>query len=93
MIVVHLPRALGERVGCPKTLELDESGLGDLGALIRHLDGRFPGIWSAFTEADGALRPHLAVYVGRQDARQSGGLNTPLEAGADVWFLEAVSGG
>ena len=42
---------------------------------------------------DGRLRPHVNVFVGRESVRYTGGLDTPVEDGAEVAILPAVSGG
>jgi molybdopterin converting factor small subunit len=39
------------------------------------------------------LRPHVNVFVGREDIRWSGGLGTPLADGSEVVILPSVSGG
>jgi molybdopterin synthase sulfur carrier subunit len=41
----------------------------------------------------GRLRPHVNVFVGRESVRYTGGLDTPIEDGAELAILPAVSGG
>jgi sulfur-carrier protein len=39
------------------------------------------------------LRPHVNVFVDREDIRWSGALDTPVPDGAEVIVLPSVSGG
>jgi molybdopterin converting factor small subunit len=39
------------------------------------------------------LRPHVNVFVGREDIRWSGGLDAGLPEGAELVVLPSVSGG
>jgi molybdopterin converting factor small subunit len=41
----------------------------------------------------GALRRHVNVFVNGEDVRRGAGLETPVDAGAVVHVLPAVSGG
>ena len=91
MIRVHLPRDLAQEMGASPTLQLEPEP--DVGAVIRALEARFPGIERRLTEADGKLRPHLAVFVDETDSRRTGGVAAAVADGSEVWVLRAVSGG
>ena len=52
-----------------------------------------PGLRDRVLTESGRLRPHVNVFVGRDSVRYTGGLDTPLEDGAEVAILPAVSGG
>jgi molybdopterin synthase sulfur carrier subunit len=39
------------------------------------------------------VRPHVNVFVGTESIRFTGGLNTPVPDGAEIWIVPAVSGG
>jgi sulfur-carrier protein len=41
----------------------------------------------------GALRRHVNVFVDGEDVRRGAGLDTPVDGGAVVHVLPAVSGG
>jgi molybdopterin converting factor small subunit len=41
----------------------------------------------------GAVRPHVNVFVGPESIRFTGGLDTPVSDGAEISILPAVSGG
>lgn len=91
MIRVHLPRDLAEEFGAAATLALDPEP--DVAAVIDRLECLFPGVRQRLVEADGQLRPHLAVFVGEADARRAGGAAAAVPDGAEIWVLRAVSGG
>ena len=41
----------------------------------------------------GEVRPHVNIFVDGEDVRFSGGLDTPVGDGAEVFLIPAVSGG
>jgi molybdopterin converting factor small subunit len=57
------------------------------------LRSRLPGVYDRILTETRELRPHVNVFVGREDIRWSGGLDTPLPAGSEVVVLPSVSGG
>jgi hypothetical protein len=90
VITVHLPSDLGRTYGLSATVALGD--VPTLGDVFRHLDGLAPGLLRSLTEADGAVRPHLAVFVaGQRLPRATAAL--ALAPDAEVWVLRAVSGG
>lgn len=52
-----------------------------------------PAVYDRILTERRELRPHINVFVGRDDIRWSGGLGTPLPEGSEVVVLPAVSGG
>jgi molybdopterin converting factor small subunit len=54
---------------------------------------RYPGVYERVCTEVGALRPHVNVFVGRDDIRWTGGLETPVREGSEVIILPSVSGG
>jgi sulfur-carrier protein len=44
-------------------------------------------------DEQGRVRPHVNVFVGAESIRDTGGLETPLAAGAELHIIAAVSGG
>lgn len=71
--------------------EVEGSG-STLDALIKDLDGRYPGLADRLLE-DGRLRRFVNVYLNDEDVRFLAGLETPLSDGDDVTILPAVAGG
>ena len=78
----------------------DGSGVIDVGATVGTVAGAFdalrrrlPAVYDrVFTERS-ELRPHVNIFVGRDDIRWSGGLDTPVGDGAEIVILPSVSGG
>ena len=92
MITLRLPRDLAELMGGVDAVQRLPAA-GTLGELLRLLDARVPGILSRICEPGGRIRSHLNVFVGEENARLKGGLATRLADGAEVWVIQAVSGG
>ncbi len=52
-----------------------------------------PGIRDRVTNEQGRVREHINVFVGREDIRYTGRLQTPLTDGAEISIIPAISGG
>lgn len=52
-----------------------------------------PAVYARLVTERGELRRHVNVFVGKEHVRHTGGLDTPLEDGAELQVLPAVSGG
>jgi molybdopterin converting factor small subunit len=61
-----------------------------LDEVLRDLDRRFPGIRFRIVDEQGAIRPHIKVFVNRE---QAGALDRPLASGDEVLVVAALSGG
>lgn len=61
--------------------------------LIKDLEARFPGIEDRLCDESGEIRRFVNVFVGEEDIRFLGGLDTPIEAGAEVSIIPAMAGG
>ena len=61
--------------------------------LIEDLERQFPGMRDRLCDEDGSLRRFVNVFVGDEDIRFLGGLETALESGAEVSIVPAVAGG
>ncbi len=57
--------------------------------MIGELDSRWPGLRDRVCEDGGDLRRHVHVYVNGERAT----LDTPIESGARVDVIAAISGG
>lgn len=79
----------GEVTVDPATTPLGSTLAGVLDAL----DAAYPGIKGRVLDDSGALRRFVNVYVGDEDVRFAGGLETPTPAGAQVSVIPAVAGG
>jgi len=90
------------RVVLPSQLrELNDGyGVVDVGAAVGTVAGalevlraRVPAVYDRVLTERRELRPHVNVFVGRDDIRWSGGLDTPVGDGAEIVILPSVSGG
>ena len=61
--------------------------------LIEKVDAEHPGIRGRVLDDDGKLRRFVNVYVGEEDVRFAGGLETPTPDGVTVSIIPAVAGG
>jgi len=52
-----------------------------------------PGIRDRLVNEEGQLREHINIFVGNDDIRYTGDFSTPLQSGAEISILPAVSGG
>ena len=80
---------LRRHVGCP---EEDVEG-----TTVREvLDGYFarhPLVRSYVLDEHGALRHHVVIFVGEARVTDRGGLCEAVAPGAELWVMQALSGG
>src|SRR5260221_1650232 len=86
----------GRKVGIPSPLvsytekrEIEAEGR-TLEELFADLDRRFPGLRFRMIDEQGALRPHMRMFVNGQQVRE---LGIELRASDEVQFIQALSGG
>jgi molybdopterin converting factor small subunit len=61
-----------------------------LDELFRDLDRRYPGLRFRVIDEQGAIRPHIKVFVNRE---QAPGIACALSPGDEVLVVAALSGG
>lgn len=66
---------------------------GTLSGVLAALEEVAPGISARVLDDSGALRRFVNVYVGDEDVRFGGGLETDVPDGAQVSIIPAVAGG
>ena len=54
---------------------------------------RCPGIRDRVVTEQAQIREHINVFVGNEDIRYTGGLQTPIPEGAEITIIPAISGG
>lgn len=91
-VTVVLPPQLRELAGGETELPL-QGRLATVAELFEALRVQAPAVYDRLLTERHELRPHLNVFVGREDIRWSGGTQTPLSEGSRVLILTAVSGG
>ena len=54
---------------------------------------KYPGIRDRVLTEQAQIREHINVFVGNEDVRYTGGLQTPVADGAQITIIPAISGG
>jgi molybdopterin converting factor small subunit len=60
---------------------------------LEALDREYPGVVRRVLDEQGAVRPHVNLFVGGDLVRFAEGLDTPIADGCEIAILPAVSGG
>jgi molybdopterin converting factor small subunit len=91
-IDVLIPGLLRSYTGGERRVALDLSGAGgeSVDAALRALDARYPGIRFRVVDEQGAIRRHIRIFIGRDQART---LSDPLVEGTELMIVGALSGG
>lgn len=84
---VRLPTPLAEYTRGRRDVEAQGATLADL---LDDLDRRFPGLRFRVVDEQGAIRPHIKIFVNRT---QAPALSLALAPGDDVLVVAALSGG
>lgn len=92
MVTVVLPWQLRDLAGGAGTVALD-APVDTVAAALQALRVKHPGVYDRLCTETRELRPHVNVFVGREDIRWTGGLETPVGEGKEVIILPSVSGG
>ena len=88
MTQVRIPPTLRNEVGG----EREVAGAGEtVREVLEDISSRYPALEAQLFE-DGDLAPFVNVYVGGEDVRTLGGLDTPVN-GNSVILLPAMAGG
>lgn len=91
-VTMLLPGPLHPPVGGREVVTVDAAAA-SVGDALAALWAVRPALRDRVLTEQGALRPHVNVFVGRESVRWTGGLATPIADGAEVAILPAVSGG
>ena len=86
IMVVLAPALIRLFPDCKGRLDIAASSVGDM---LDELDARWPGMRDRLRDTAPRIRRHISVFVDGHRAT----LDTPLNAGAKVFVLTAVSGG
>jgi molybdopterin converting factor small subunit len=90
-VTVRVPTIL--RTLTAGAAEVSVDGASTLAELIDSLEADHPGIRARVLDDDGKLRRFVNIYVGDEDVRFAGGLQTPTPDGTSVSIIPAVAGG
>ena len=91
-VTFHIPGALREFTGGRSEVEIEDSGA-TLAVALSALWTIYPGIRDRVTTEQGEIREHINIFIGDENIRYTGGLMSPVPAGAEISILPAVSGG
>ncbi len=89
MVAVRIPVVLRTLTGDEGVVESSGATVGEL---IADIDARHPGFAERLID-DSGLRRYINIYVGSDDIRFGGGLDTVVADGQTVLILPASSGG
>lgn len=92
MIQVRLAATLRDWTGGPAEFELEPDSLN---AIMSHIRGTNPAVYSAIFDETGRLRRHVNVFINNVPvtSRELGGMNQKLQRGDTLFVFPAVSGG
>ena len=91
-VTFHIPGALREFTGGQSTIEIEysPSTLADALSVLWTL---YPGVRDRIATEQGQVREHINIFIGVENVRYTGGLASPVSAGAEISIVPAVSGG
>jgi len=90
-VTILLPGVLRAEAAGQSRLTVDASG--SLRAVLDALAASWPRLDRRLRDERGDLRRYVNIYVDGDDCRRSGGLDTPVPAGAEIQVLPSVAGG
>ena len=64
-----------------------------VGGVLGALNASHPGLYDRLMTEQGALRPHVNIFVDGENIRFTGGLGTRVRASSEIFVLPAISGG
>lgn len=91
-VTVVLPGQLHELAGGRRAIPVGP-GVATVADAFEAVRREAPAVWERIFTERRELRPHVNVFVGVEDIRWSGGLQTPVDDGSQVVVLPSVSGG
>jgi sulfur-carrier protein len=92
-VTVHVPTSLRDYAAGRSRISLEVAEAATVQDVFTSLHQTHPGITERVLDERGAVRQHVNIFVDGSNVRLGQGLQTQVEAGAEVWILPAVSGG
>ncbi|MFI5341130.1 MAG: molybdopterin-synthase adenylyltransferase MoeB [Candidatus Methylomirabilales bacterium] len=89
-VTVYIPTPYRKFTNNAARVEVPE---GDVLALVRELEARYPGLRERILGPDGTIHRHLNIYVNDQPVEELQGMRTPLQDGDQVAVIPAMVGG
>lgn len=94
-ITFHIPGALREFTGGrgQVQIEIQIEGPATIADALSALWALYPGVRDRIVTEQGQVREHINIFIGSEHIRYKGGLTAPVQDGAEVFVISAVSGG
>jgi sulfur-carrier protein len=92
VVTFHIPGALREFTGGHSKVEIEDSPT-TLAEALSALWMLCPGVRHRMATEQGEIREHVNVFIGEENVRYTGGLASPVSAGAEIWIVPAITGG
>lgn len=94
-ITFHIPGALREFTGGrgQVQIEVQIEGPATIADALSALWALYPGVRDRIVTEQGQVREHINIFIGSEHIRYKGGLTAPVQDGAEVFVISAVSGG
>jgi molybdopterin converting factor small subunit/acyl-coenzyme A thioesterase PaaI-like protein len=92
-VTVRVPAALRQFSGGRGEVPVEIHADATVSTVLDALAVAHPGVVERVLDEQGALRRHVHIYIGDEEARVLGGLTAPVPEGSEVSILPAVSGG
>lgn len=89
MARLHFTPNLRRHVACPE----EEAAGATVRAVLDDYFSRHPLVRGYVLDEHGGLRQHVLVFVGQERVTDRAGLGEPVGADAEVWVMQALSGG
>ena len=91
--MVRLAAALRAHVGGAAAVEVDVPAPATVADVIDALAAAHPAVARRVRDESGALRRHVNVFIGSENARDLDDVRTVVPTGAELALIPAVSGG
>ncbi|MGH9247480.1 MAG: ubiquitin-like small modifier protein 1 [Acidimicrobiales bacterium] len=92
-VSVRVPASLRAYAGGQAVVTVALISGATIEGLLDELAAAFPDLERRVRDEQRHLRPHVNLFVGTENIRDLAGQGTPLDSGAEVTVLPAVSGG
>jgi len=94
-ITFHIPGALREFTGGRGHVQIQVQieSAATLADALSTLWALYPGLRDRIVTEQGQVREHINIFIGSEHIRYRGGLSAPVQDGAEVFVISAVSGG
>jgi sulfur-carrier protein len=87
-----IPGPLREFAGGKQDLVFDIH-VTTVGEALHVLWNTYPGLKDRVLTEQGEVRKHINIFAGDENIKYTGGFETPMKDGSDIYIIPAVSGG